>query len=117
MPAMLSLQSIVADFTRDLTVLIQARVNDRARAAIEAALNGSPVAVRRGPGRPPKTIVLEGLTRKRRKAPDSALPRSRLQEPRSADFRDGLFRPQGPAEGEDQAYQERRAARRRVVLR
>ena len=40
MPAMLSLNSIVADFTRDLTVLIQAQVNDRARATIEAASNG-----------------------------------------------------------------------------
>jgi hypothetical protein len=68
------LRSVVDDFTQQLTTIITAQVNDRARAAVEAALNGSFTSTRRGPGRPPKALVFAASGRRRRKAPIQLCP-------------------------------------------
>jgi hypothetical protein len=70
------LRSIVEDFTSQLSTFIEARVLERARAAVTAALgNGTTVSNGRR-GRPPKTLAL-GLAagmRIRRKAPKQLCP-------------------------------------------
>jgi hypothetical protein len=70
------LRSIVEDFTSQLSTFIEARVLERARAAVTAALGNGTTHSNGRRGRPPKAMALtvsEGI-RIRRKAPKQLCP-------------------------------------------
>ena len=50
----MDIKTIVADFAKQLSALIEQQANDRARTAVLAAFGAAP---RRGPGRPPKSAA------------------------------------------------------------
>ena len=54
LPPMSELNTIVSDFAKQLSSLIETEASERARAAVMAAFGGPP---RRGPGRPPKSAA------------------------------------------------------------
>jgi len=65
---MSAIQSLVEDFTNRLNALIEGTTMERARAAVEDALDGG----KRGPGRPRTTPTL--LAKPRKKAPKQLCP-------------------------------------------
>jgi hypothetical protein len=82
---MSNIQSIVDDFASQLSTLIESQVLARARVAVSAALGGTGVPSKRGPGRPPKVaklaklstgaaVVAGGARKKRKKAPPQLCP-------------------------------------------
>jgi hypothetical protein len=69
---MSNIQSIVEDFANELSALIEAQVLERARIAVAQALGAAP---KRGPGRPPKLLSMDGVGKKpRKKAPPQLCP-------------------------------------------
>ena len=69
------IHSIVQDFVARLSSLIEQDAVTRARSVVLSAFGvGSPVAVRRGPGRPPGSGVKSVAGRKRRKGPIQLCP-------------------------------------------
>jgi|SRR6185312_14704 len=67
---MLTVESLVEEFTRRLAAIIEQDTIGRARAAIEDALGGHG----RRPGRPPKALSLLAGTTPRRKGPKQLCP-------------------------------------------
>jgi len=72
-PAMDNITTIVADFTKRLSALIEGHAMERARAAVLNAFGASP---RRGPGRPPKgaTAITSIANKTRKKMPPQFCP-------------------------------------------
>jgi hypothetical protein len=78
-PAMSELNTIVSDFAKQLSSLIEMEASERARAAVVSAFGGPP---RRGPGRPPKSAaraaftpsVASGVKKARKKPPLQLCP-------------------------------------------
>jgi hypothetical protein len=64
------IRTLVANFTDQLTRLVEGQALDRARAAVEGALGGG----RRGPGRPAQTVTLTPSGRPRKKGPRQLCP-------------------------------------------
>ena len=71
MPPMSDLESLVSRFTEQLATLIEAQVNERALASVQSAFPGRSSGRR---GRPPKGLVLAGVSKKRRKGPIQLCP-------------------------------------------
>jgi hypothetical protein len=80
---MSNIQTIVQDFAKELTALIETQVMSRARSAVAAALGDPAPVVKRGPGRPPKSatasaaltaIAVAGPVKRRKKAPPQLCP-------------------------------------------
>lgn len=67
-----NIQTLVTQFANNLTLLIEAGAEQRARAAVESALGGGAGA--RQPGRPPKTLSLLLGAKPRKKAPRQLCP-------------------------------------------
>ena len=65
---MLDIQSLVENFTNQLTVLVESQALAQARAAVESALGG------RRPGRPPNISPLASIAKTRKKAPRQLCP-------------------------------------------
>jgi hypothetical protein len=76
---MSELNTIVSDFAKQLSSLIEKEATERARSAVMAAFGGPP---RRGPGRPPKSAAraaftpsaASGVKKARKKAPLQLCP-------------------------------------------
>jgi len=67
---MANVQSLIEDFVKNLSGLLESETLDRARAAVESALGGG----KRGPGRPPKTAALTLSGKPRKKPPRQHCP-------------------------------------------
>jgi hypothetical protein len=79
---MVTVESLVEDFTRRLAAIIEHDTIVRARAAVEGALGGQG----RGPGRPPKALSLLAGARRRRKAPRQLCPVPGCKKPAAPVF-------------------------------
>jgi hypothetical protein len=67
---MANVESLIEDFVKNLSGLLESETLDRARAAVESALGGG----KRGPGRPPKTAALTLAGKPRKKPPRQHCP-------------------------------------------
>jgi hypothetical protein len=106
----MDIKTIVADFTKRLSALIEGHAMDRARTTVLSAL-GSP---RRGPGRPPKSALAATRVAKgsRRKGPIQLCPVPGCKNPAAPVFGMVCAKHKDVAKSKIRKYREQRKAKK-----
>jgi hypothetical protein len=107
----MDIKTIVADFTKRLSVLIEGHAMDRARTTVLSAFGSSP---RRGPGRPPKSTLAAASVAKgsRRKGPIQLCPVPGCKNPAAPVFGMVCAKHKDVARSKIRKYREQRKAKK-----
>ena len=106
-------KTIVADFSNQLSALIEAQATERARAAVLGAFG---VAPKRGPGRPPKgASAITPIKKARRKGPRQLCPVPGCKDPAAPVFGMVCSKHKDVAKSKIKKYREARRAKKLKV--
>ena len=105
-----NLKTIVADFTKRLSALIDGQAADRARTTVLSAFGGG---ARRGPGRPPKnSMAIAAAKTSRRKGPRQLCPVPGCKNPAAPIFGMVCAKHKAVAKSKIKKYREARKAKK-----